>query len=288
MSLARRVWWVLLALAALAAWARHRGPRVDRDWVPPDATAAVCAVALREGPYLDEWVRYHLALGFDAVYVYDNSDDNELRDLPAAYPPGAVHVRHWPGKAQQVPSYNHFLRHSDGHTWAAFLDVDEFLVLKKHADVKSLLREHCRSGSLALNWYMFGSSGRQAYEPAPVLQRFQRRCARVDQFVKSIVRVADVAHMDVHQVDEFVPGAYQRDTSGHVFAGSLHPGGPSDVAVVHHYFTKSRGEFVGKRARGMATNHDVRSMDEFDAGDYNDVHDSSAWDAARRMGVFPA
>lgn len=41
--------------------------------------AVLCAVAKDEEAYLDEWVNYHLAIGFETIYVYDNSDTNELR-----------------------------------------------------------------------------------------------------------------------------------------------------------------------------------------------------------------
>lgn len=280
----RTLLWFALVVAALGAWVRHAEDAGDVG-VPADATAAVCAIAKDEGPYIDEWVRYHLALGFDAVYVYDNSDANDLADLPSRHPVGRVHVRHWPGKRRQVPAYNHFLGAADGHTWAAFLDVDEFLVLRKHGDVKSLLKEHCRRGALGVNWLLFGSSGKAAYEPGCVVSRFRRRGAHVNPHVKSIVRVADVREMDVHNPSSLVWGTHQRDTSGRAFSGSQHPNGPTDVAVIHHYFTKSHGEFLQKRARGMATSTGIRGLDEFARHDENEVEDASAMATAHRLGV---
>lgn len=244
---------------------------------PPDATAVVCAIAKDEEPYIDEWIAYHLKLGFDAVYVYDNSDAGTLRRLPEAWG-NRVHVIHFPGKSQQMPAYNHFI-HSNKwkHTWAAFLDVDEFIVLRAHPNVKSLLRDKCCCGALCLNWLLFGSSGQTEYSPEPVLKRFQRRGAVPNRHVKSIVRLRDaVAMNDVHY-PKVARGRDTRDTDGRHVASAHHPGGPTDVAAVHHYFTKSRAEFEAKRERGRSDDGTTRPPSNFEDHDENAVHDSSAW-----------
>lgn len=247
----------------------------------PGATAVICAIAKDEEAYIDEWIAYHLKLGFDAIYVYDNSDTCTLRRLPDAWG-DRVRVIHFPGKACQMPAYDNFIAtYKHAHTWAAFLDVDEFVVLRKHPDIKSLLRERCCCGALCLNWLLFGSSGHAEYAPEPVLKRFQRRDARPNPHVKSIVRLRDAVVMTNAHAPALTMGRWARDTSGRAVAGALHHQGPSDVAAVHHYFTKSRGEFAAKRARGRSDNGAVRDAAEFDHHDLNHVHDSSAWDFAR-------
>ena len=239
----------------------------------------MCAIAKDEGPYLDEWIRYNLKLGFDAVYVYDNSDDGAaLVDLAAAHPEGSVVVVPFPGHAMQLSAYWHF-REAYGarHTWCAFIDVDEFVVLRRHDCVKDLLREHCGEGALALNWHMFGSGGETEYRAEPVRKRFTRRAARVDQHVKTIVRLGDMLHhIGPHHV-ALREGATQHDTSGRRFHGPFNPEGPDDVACIHHYFVKSRGEFARKIRRGRSDGNPDRCMREFEAHDVNEVEDASAW-----------
>lgn len=270
----RVVWWVLLGALAVLVLAVLLARPPDGD-----GSAAVCSIVKHEGPYIDEWIRYHLKLGFDAIWVYDNSDDNELASLPEAYP-GRVTVVHFPGVAKepgaypaevQLAAYNHFIARARGvHTWAAFIDLDEFIVLKKHADVKQMLRAHCPHGALCLNWVMFGSSGRERFEPDPVLLRFRRRAAGVDRHVKSVVRLRDVVAMDQPHFPTLVPGARQRDTDGRAFTGPFNPDGPGDVAVVHHYYCKSREEFERRGRPGIRFSHA-----------HNDVFDDSAWAFAR-------
>lgn len=77
---------VLVAVLAVVLLRRAFGTRTCTPVIPPDATAVVCAIAKNEGMYIDEWIAYNIKLGFDNIYVYDNSDDNDLADLPAKSP----------------------------------------------------------------------------------------------------------------------------------------------------------------------------------------------------------
>ena len=95
-------------------------------------SASLCAIAKNEVPYIEEWVEYHLALGFAHIYIYDNED---VSTLSAIFKENAsVTVRHFPGRTAQYLAYNHFLQSAESHQhyWSGFLDIDEFIVLKKH------------------------------------------------------------------------------------------------------------------------------------------------------------
>jgi hypothetical protein len=54
------------------------------------------------------------------------------------------------------------------------LDVDEFLVLKKHEHVDELLEEHLPkgSGALSINWVWFSFNGKLLCDAKPVTKRF--------------------------------------------------------------------------------------------------------------------
>jgi len=76
--------------------------------------------------------------------------------------------------------------------WAAFFDVDEFLVLKRHENVEALLEEHLSEGSLSINWIKFPSSGELYCEPLPFTKRFAYPDLEINKHVKSIVRLQDM------------------------------------------------------------------------------------------------
>lgn len=39
--------------------------------------SAICSIARNENEYLDEWVTYHLNLGFDHIFIYDNNNPDD-------------------------------------------------------------------------------------------------------------------------------------------------------------------------------------------------------------------
>jgi hypothetical protein len=243
--------------------------------------AVICAIVLNEDKVLDEWITYHLHIGFSKIYLYDNSPTFDLRDWHRHYP-GFLHVLHLPGFVMQLTAYNHFLKtFATAHTWCAFIDADEFIVLKKHPDMVSMLEEHCQTGALTLNWYMFGSSGKFVYEPKPVTKRFPLRAREIDRHIKTIVHTASVETMGIHECYAMKADCgMPHDTNGKLVVGPYNPDGPTDVAVIHHYNAKSFEEYQWKIARGRADNGDKRTVEQFYEADRdtNEILDTSAWD----------
>lgn len=306
-------------------------------------SAVLCAMAKDEEAYLDEWVNYHLAIGFETIYIYDNSDNNELRQwgkakaaavqkadsradatpvcrsslgdhtLPQHHdeeipPPSRVQVVPWAGEARQFDAYwdcgnrsahgtsitniqeSNDKEHEGGSqvepaTWAAFWDIDEFFVLHQHDRVTDFLKEYCASGSLAISWIIMGgttsvASGdgttasqqqqehRLVYSPVPVTKRFLYRDVSEEgltnsRHIKSIVKMSDlklieedgsgkIAAFDHPHLVKLRKGVAQRDTNGRAFSGPRNRDGPRNVAVLYHYNSKSRKEYIRKRTRGRA------------------------------------
>ena len=80
-----------------------------------------------------------------------------------------------------------------GSKWLAALELDEFLVLKKHDNIEDFASEHIPEGQLAINLQSFGTSGRAISKPLPVSLRFQCRISSFKKnFIKSIVHVDDL------------------------------------------------------------------------------------------------
>lgn len=48
-----------------------------------EPVAGICACARDEGLYIEDWVRYHLALGFSKIIIYDNNlpGDSSLPEI---------------------------------------------------------------------------------------------------------------------------------------------------------------------------------------------------------------
>jgi hypothetical protein len=248
--------------ATLTSWLQWLQFRVTR-WLRSTSTpqtAAICTIALHEEPYIDEWIQYHLKLGFDHIYVYDNSPANPLQHLPQRYPQ-QVTVIPFPGPQRQMPSYRHFVRQfRHRHTWAAFIDVDEFVVLRQHKHILGLLQEYCPRGALGLHWVIFDSNNHRLYEDRPVLERFTRRHSEAASTVKLLVYLPDLLLMKNPHVAALAMGQ-TRDCHGRPFKSYAGPQPNEDVACIYHYFTKSEEEFRKKCERGRA---DLASKRDFD------------------------
>ena len=55
-------------------------PKYGGPTIYTDGKAVVWSIQTKEDAYIDEWVDYHLGLGFEMIYIYDNSDNYDLRN----------------------------------------------------------------------------------------------------------------------------------------------------------------------------------------------------------------
>lgn len=217
-------------------------------------SAAICSIVKDENKYLEEWLLYHLALGFERIYLYDNSDNSSakiwLREYHETNTFQEVHVHDYPTnkKRRQVEAYKSCIEtYGVNHTWVALFDPDEFLVLKTYDHVSDFLSYHCQNGSVSINWLTFGTGNNTRYVDAPVTQRFQYHSGVEEGTVKTIVRVSDyVGQSSPHWV-YLKNESTRHDTHGEWIRGyNAHKNGQVDIAALHHYKYKSLEEFIIK------------------------------------------
>jgi hypothetical protein len=227
--------------------------------------ALVC-IAKNEDKYINEWVDYHIKLGFDSIFIYENDwDSNIERDNVYKIP--------FNGLRQQIPSYNHFIRnYRNDYDWVAFLDVDEFLVLKKHNNIHEFISEYQDYSSIGINWVLFGDNGLESTDGDGVLRFFTKRQKPPNEHIKSIVKIKDVSYMHVHHHSgQAVDTSLKRiDNSPYNYNG------PIDVAQINHYFVKTKSEFEKKINRGRADTGTFRDMSHYDRHNFNEVEDLTA------------
>lgn len=224
-------------------------------------SAAICVIQKghRRFNYLDDFVDYHLFIGFDHIYVYDNSDDFELNGwISSRRCSQKLSVSHLPGPGMQFTAYSEcvkYIKARGSSSWVAFIDPDEYVVLKKHSSIVDLLATvPDNAGGLALNWYMFTWNNQYKYEPFPLPKRFTQREANVNEHVKVIARVSLIqdSFNNPHFVHYNEEGICSVDTEGREICGDtpFNQNGPTDVAVIHHYWAKSVEEFMYRKERG--------------------------------------
>lgn len=228
--------------------------------------ALVC-IAKNEDPYIEEWIDYHKKLGFDDIFIYQNdwrwSGESEN-----------VYKIALDGINKQREAYNHFIKSNyNNYDWAAFFDIDEFLVLKKHKDIKSFILDYEVFPAVAINWVLFGDNGHTKVNGEySVIKRFTKRQKDVAQHVKCIIKLSPSVLMDIHTPHSFWVDTHKRINQG-VFT-KIHD---DDIAQLNHYFCKTQEEFKLKCDRGRAdSSYVVRTMSEFEPHNINDIEDLTA------------
>ena len=238
--------------------------------------AVVCAIAFEEELYIDEWIKYNLALGFSHIYIYDNSDTNILKSKQSTN----VTIIDFPGDKQMLTSRNIFLlQYKNKHKWVAHIDIDEFIVLKKHNNIIDFLNEYDDCDSIAINWLMFGTSNEINYRDEPITSRF-RYCAReIDIHYKCISKLKSIFQC-VHSHRPMLNKGSIYDTNRRIINEIFNPEGDDKVAIIHHYYTKSEEEFKSKINRKMVDEAPKRNMSLLEGVHLrdNDVYNSNAWD----------
>jgi hypothetical protein len=230
--------------------------------------ALVC-VARWEDYYLKEWLDYNQKLGFDKVIMYQNDWRTELE-----HP--ILEKRISDGRSIQVPTYNHFLNTEEEYDWVAFFDCDEFLVLKKHNNIKELIEEYSdKTNVIALNWIFYGNLGKLTREGDSLIKQFPMRSNKTDQHIKvivnkSVVKVMQLPHNTINAA---------MDTNGKFFQGPFNHSGPMDVAYINHYHNKTKEDWDLRCKRGRVDcdlPHNYNVWDE-EMNINNEVEDLSAY-----------
>ena len=156
---------------------------------------SLCLTCKDENDYLPEWLDYHILMGVDRFYIYDNESQISLRESLKEYiERGWVVVVDISGKAMQLYSYDHCLQTFGANTfWLGFIDTDEFLVPKTTLNLKELLKNYEAYGGLAVSTLFFGSNGIKTRPAIGQIAAYTRRTHttfKENELIKSIVQPA--------------------------------------------------------------------------------------------------
>lgn len=230
--------------------------------------ALVC-IAKNEDDYLHEWIDYHKKLGFDDIFIIQN-DWRWNSDSPHA------HKLILDGVGMQQPAYNAFANtYRNEYDWAAFYDVDEFLVLNKHKNVHEFVNDYStKANAIGVNVMLFGNNGlTKKTEDLSQIRRFTKRQSTVNKHVKCLVSLKVDFHMFTHN-----PNIPWTDTEYSLHTGPFNEHGSIEIAQLNHYFCRTQEEFQTKIHRGLADNPSLfRTMEEFEPHNFNEIEDLYAY-----------
>ena len=165
----------------------HR-PSVRLLGMTPSEASRVHIVTKARGgeQFLEEWLRFHLALGVGKVWLYEDGDSAAMGRIARSFGERVLHI---PQPAQEGKGGNAALLDTlrdwptrcaasrDCPSWIFYTDPDEFLNLRGYSSILNFLDQfdRFRVGAVCLPRYDFGTSGLRTAVDGSVLQSFVHR-----------------------------------------------------------------------------------------------------------------
>lgn len=231
---------------ALPLRARHSTLRVAPNQI------AVAAIFRNEAEYLKEWIEFHLMVGIDRFYLYDNeSNDCFLPILKPYIECDKVVLTPWAtflsdASAQRL-AYAHAVCNCHATVrWLVFIDIDEFLFSETSDDLRPIFAEFEDFAAITIPRFEFGPNGHMQKPPGLVIENYTRVGRRDVESGSSLNSKAAIEPYRATEIGThkcIVDGLTLKVESPHSERIKLR---------INHYFSKSETEFQNKMRRGYS------------------------------------
>ena len=231
---------------------------------------SICAIIKDEHLFLEEWIEWHLGLGFDAIHLFEDKgskshgeicekysnvylrkyeDDEEVQELLEAQ--GSSHT--------QYVLYTWFAEnYKDTYNWCAFIDLDEFVMFADSYNLEQLCTEFEPYSAVLLNWKMMGASGRICRPKCGVIEAYTQECDFCGDdhnwAYKSFVNLKK--YKGFHDLHRAINSVNTHHSSNHL---DLY----YDKAWLNHYFTKSLEDWHNRIFKKGGTQNGHRKLHHF-------------------------
>ena len=145
-------------------------------------TSCILTVIKNEHQYLDEWIKYHLDLGINHIFIFEDIDSDSHKEICDKYGDNvtldsvtAVLDEKSRIEAKEVKELNKysvqhtyfrnglkFLKklYSDKYDWCFIIDNDEFITLENENDkLEDVLRLYDKYEAFVMSWKWYGANG---------------------------------------------------------------------------------------------------------------------------------
>ncbi len=238
---------------------------------------AITAIMKNEGLYIKEWLDYHILVGVEKFYLYDNeSTDNTAEILKPYIERGIVEYTYWPGKIQQMNTYRDSIgKHANDTRWMAIIDLDEFIVPVQNKTIPEYLKTlPSNFAELVIGWIIYGSGGHKTKPDGLIMENYKYHADK-SWGIKSIVNprlVFNTKNPHTHEIAGFII-----DENGKKMGRIIQTENrniTTNKIRVNHYVTKSFEEYSIRTKRGSAAQkNSPRPLEKFNMYDRNEVYD---------------
>ena len=243
---------------------------------------SLCTIFKNEAPFLKEWLEFHLLMGVNHFYMYNNNSTDDFMSVLKPYiDKGIVTLTEWPEVPGQLSAYKHFYsnyRHES--QWVSFLDMDEFICPREAKDIPTWLQDYKQYPVIMLYWRMFGTSGKMEHDfSKPVVEQYTVCWDKYDTCGKLFWNTDyDIENMSVGMMHYFnvikdgiiVPPV---NVWKYFVKDNIHRIDDDEPSIqVNHYWSKAFHNYEKKQKKGSAAfGQSWKTFDQFLRHEQNNI-----------------
>lgn len=153
-----------------------------------------------------EWVKYHLRLGFDYIFIYDDDSDEEYdikkllnkekidENKYEVFKVKGINFRKMKKKRRYDihKLINKYIKDKiKEFDWLLYIDIDEFLVLNKLKSLDEVV-QYYNCDYLKINWVFFGSNNLLVNRTDTLLDKFTKCSTNCCSLIKPFVKCKNI------------------------------------------------------------------------------------------------
>ena len=213
---------------------------------------AIAAIFRNEAEYLKEWIEFHLMVGVDRFFLYDNNSTDSFLPILKPYiecekavlTPWATFLRD--ASAQRLAYAHAVCNCPQTVRWLVFIDIDEFLFSETSDDIKPIFTEFEDFAAITIPRFEFGPNGHKQKPPGLVIENYTRAGRRDMESGSSLNSKSAIEPFLATEI-----GTHKCIVDGVTLVVEPLDSGRLKLRI-NHYFSKSESEFQNKMRRGYS------------------------------------
>lgn len=142
-------------------------------------TSCILTIIKNEHLYLDEWIKYHLDIGVNHIFIFEDIDSNSHKEITDKYKDKVTlnniqtilnsfelsTVIRWKTTKQWCPQRIYFykgllyIKNNFNYDWCFCIDVDEFITLEnENNNLQEIISLYNNYDALVLTWKCYGAN----------------------------------------------------------------------------------------------------------------------------------
>ena len=238
---------------------------------------AICCQIKDERRYVKEFVDYHLSIGFDDIYFYEDYGSVSHKDIFIDNPHVHIYtiedigIPNFSSTQTQKSLYNNLLKNfkdTNYYDWIAFIDVDEFITFEEGYNLEKLVNEYKDYAGIWLAWKMYNANGHIKRPEGNVMDAYKNPInekpyqivdggngAKCMWNKKSLVNISKAKNWwTIHCIGD----GCDIDYNTNMYLPKIYK-----KAWINHYFTKSWEDYCDRILNRGNMNNSIRSFDQF-------------------------